>query len=215
MAEAGEHGNERSVERARGGDSAALRELYDAHVERIHRTAYRLSGDADLARDWTQDTFVRAFRSLDRFRGQSSFGTWLHSIAISVVLNGLRSRKRRARWESLWGHARADHSSVDSRAVPGDSQRLSRRLEQALAQLSDGLRAVVVLTEIEGLSHAEAAEVLGTSEGACRARLSRAKALLREQLVDLAITGSTTASTFRGEPGGWRAEESHPLRSDA
>src|SRR5690242_4346371 len=80
--------------RAKAGDQAAERALYDAHVDRVYRLAYRLAGSDDLAQDFTQDTFIRAFERLKDFRGDSSFATWLHSIAVSVSLNGLRKVKR-------------------------------------------------------------------------------------------------------------------------
>ena len=71
------------------GDPRAERTLYDAHVDRIYRLAWRMSGDETLARDFTQDTFIRAFERLAEFRKDSSLATWLHSIAVSVILNGL------------------------------------------------------------------------------------------------------------------------------
>jgi len=77
------------IARARAGEPAAERGLYEAHVDRVCRLVFRLAGDADLARDFTQDTFVRAFERLHEFRGGSLFSTWLHAIAVSVALNGL------------------------------------------------------------------------------------------------------------------------------
>src|SRR5437764_10184409 len=82
------------IERVVNGDPLAERELYDAHVDRVYRLAFRLAGDDDLARDFTQETFIRAFERLDGFRGEAAFSTWLHSIATSVALNGLRKVKR-------------------------------------------------------------------------------------------------------------------------
>src|SRR5205809_6539526 len=82
------------IARVRAGDGAAERALYDAHVDRVYRLAYRLAGDDDLAREFTQDTFVRAFDRLGTFRGEAKLSTWLHAIATSVVLNGLRKVKR-------------------------------------------------------------------------------------------------------------------------
>ena len=76
------------IERARNGDRAAEREIYDGHVDRIYRLAYRMCGRADLAEDFVQETFVKAFGALDGFRGEAALSTWLHSIATRVVLNG-------------------------------------------------------------------------------------------------------------------------------
>src|SRR5688572_13772489 len=82
------------IERARRGDASAHRALYDSHVERVYRLTYRLTGVEHLARELTQDTFVRAFARIEEFREESAFGTWLHTIAVSVSLNELRRRKR-------------------------------------------------------------------------------------------------------------------------
>jgi RNA polymerase sigma-70 factor (ECF subfamily) len=83
------------IRRVLVGDDVAERALYDAHVDRVYRLAYRLAGnDADLAQDFTQETFVRAFAKLHEFQGRSAFSTWLHSITVSVSLNGLRKVKR-------------------------------------------------------------------------------------------------------------------------
>ncbi len=82
------------IRRVRAGEPAAERALYDAHVDRVYRLAYRMTGDDDLARDCTQETFIRAFDRLDQFRGEAVIGTWLTAIATSVVLNALRKVKR-------------------------------------------------------------------------------------------------------------------------
>src|SRR5207249_4542485 len=88
------------IARVRAGDGAAERALYDTHVDRVYRLAYRLSGDDELAREFTQDTFVRAFERLGSFRGEARLSTWLYAITTSVVLNGLRKVKRFRRRET-------------------------------------------------------------------------------------------------------------------
>ncbi len=82
------------VTRALDGDPAAERELYDTHVDRVYRLAFRMTGDDDLAQEFTQETFIRAFDRLRQFRGEAALSTWLHSIALSVVYNGMRKIKR-------------------------------------------------------------------------------------------------------------------------
>src|SRR5918911_4572117 len=90
------------IARVLAGDRVAGRELYDAHAPRVYRLLYRLAGDAELAREFTQETFIRAFGQLDRFRGDAALSTWLHRIAVSVVCNGMRKVKRfRAREADL------------------------------------------------------------------------------------------------------------------
>lgn len=82
------------ITRVLAGDATAERTLYDAHVDRVFRLAYRLAGDAHLAQDFTQETFVRAFDKLREFQGRSALATWLHAITVSVSLNGLRKAKK-------------------------------------------------------------------------------------------------------------------------
>ena len=171
------------IARALAGDAAAERALYDAHVDRIYRLAYRLAGDDDLAQEFTQDTFIRAFERLRDFRGESAFSTWLHSIAVSVSLNGLRKVKR--------FHAR--EAALDEALTVGARTRdaepdLKSRLRRAIDALSDGYRTVFVMHDIEGYTHEEIGAALGVETGTSKANLSRARAKLREALAD-----------FRGE----------------
>jgi RNA polymerase sigma-70 factor (ECF subfamily) len=88
------------ITRVLAGDRIAARELYDGHAPRVYRLAYRLTGDADLARESTQDVFVRAFRQLPNFRGESALGTWLHRITITVVSTELRRVKKKREREA-------------------------------------------------------------------------------------------------------------------
>ena len=83
------------IERIRMGDATAEREFYDRYVDRVYRLIHRMSRRDDLAQEWTQDTFVRAFERIEQFRGDSALSTWLHSIAVSITLNGLRGQVRR------------------------------------------------------------------------------------------------------------------------
>src|SRR5438132_14347018 len=82
------------IARVRAGDSAAERALYNAHVDRVYRLAFRLAGDDALAQDFTQETLIRAFDRLGSFRGQGAFSTWQHTITTTVVLNAVRQVKR-------------------------------------------------------------------------------------------------------------------------
>jgi RNA polymerase sigma-70 factor (ECF subfamily) len=162
------------IARARAGEAAAERTLYEAHVDRVYRLAYRFAGDADLARDFTQDTFIRAFERLDDFRGASQFATWLHAIAVSVALNGLREVKRRRERETDLeeGHEVAERQ----REAEPD---LKTRLEAAIDELPEGYRTVFVMHDVEGYTHQEIGGVLGVEVGTSKAQLSRARAKLR------------------------------------
>ncbi|MCH7992583.1 MAG: sigma-70 family RNA polymerase sigma factor, partial [Gemmatimonadetes bacterium] len=88
------------VRRAKEGDERAFRTLYDKNVDRVYRLAYRMAGEEDLAMDFTQEAFVKAYQRLDQFRGDAAFSTWLHSITVSVALNGLRKVDRHRKRES-------------------------------------------------------------------------------------------------------------------
>ena len=167
--------------RARAGDPAAERALYDAHVDRVYRLAYRLSGSDDLAQDFTQETFIRAFERLAEFRGESSLFTWLHTIAVSVTLNGMRKVKRLHGREMELSDA-LDHGAPDRSAEPD----LKHRLGRAIDALPRGYRTVFVMHDIEGYTHEEIAAALGLQPGTSKAQLSRARAKLREALADFA-----------------------------
>jgi len=171
-------GNDRAViARALVGDPAAERELYDRHVDRVYRLVYRMAGDAELAREFTQDAFVRAFDRLATFRGESSFSTWLGSIAISVTLTGLRQRKRR--WDREQDLEVAEPVAAVKPALEPD---LRRKLFEAIDNLPDGYRAVLVLHELEGYTHEEVGALLGIDPGTSKAQLFRARAKLRTAL---------------------------------
>ena len=169
------------IARAVAGDTAAQRALYDQHVDRVYRLAYRLAGDEELARDFTQETFVRAFDRLGSFRGDSAFSTWLHAIGVSVSLNGLRKVKRwRAREAPL---DEALTVVTTARAAEPD---LKVRLAQAVDALPDGYRTVFVMHDVEGYTHEEIAQTLGIQSGTSKAQLFRARAKLRTSLADFA-----------------------------
>jgi RNA polymerase sigma-70 factor (ECF subfamily) len=169
------------VERARAGDPSAERALYDAHVERVYRLAYRMSGRDDLAQDFTQDAFIRAFGRLGDFRGDAAFGTWLHTIAMSVILNGLRKVKRfDAREASL------DETVAIAARSPGAEPDLRQRMAAAIDALPEGYRAVLVMHDVEGYTHQEIGAALGIADGTSKAQLFRARQKLRTALADFA-----------------------------
>lgn len=170
--------DERSlVARAAAGDAVAERALYDAHVARVYRLAYRLAGDDDLARDITQDAFVRAFARLTEFRHEAAFATWLHRIALSVALNALDKGRRIARREAPLEDGLT--AAVPERRADPD---LRTRLAEAVDALAPGHRAVFVLHDVEGYTHEEIGAALGVHPGTSKAQLFHARARLRERL---------------------------------
>jgi RNA polymerase sigma-70 factor (ECF subfamily) len=166
---------EGAIRRAQAGDVAAFAEIYRAHVGRIHALCRRLCGDAELAGVLTQDVFVRAWEKLAGFRGDAAFSTWLHRLAVNLVLGDRRTRLRRAARELV--------SAVDETdRAPLQRVDASMDLERAIAALPAGARAVFVLFEIEGHSHEEIAELMDLAVGTSKAQLHRARALLRGAL---------------------------------
>ena len=169
------------IARVRAGDSAAERALYDAHVDRVYRLAFRLSGDDTLAQDFTQEAFIRAFDKLSSFRGESAFSTWLHTITTTVVLNGLRKVKR----------FRQREADIDDAQEIGSTHRLAEpdlkpRLKKAIDELPEGYRTVFLMHDVEGYTHEEIGAALGVETGTSKAQLSRARAKLRVALADFA-----------------------------
>jgi RNA polymerase sigma-70 factor (ECF subfamily) len=174
--------NERQlIAAAVAGEVTAQRMLYDQHVDRVYRLAYRLAGEDELARDFTQETFIRAFQRLKDFRSDSSFGTWIHTIAMSVSLNGLRKVKKFRTRESSLDDA-LTVGVVTRRAEPD----LKERLRRAIDNLPEGYRTVFVMHDVEGYTHEEIGEALGVQPGTSKAQLFRARAKLREALADFA-----------------------------
>ena len=163
------------------GEVRAERQLYDAHVDRIYRLAYRMAGDETQARDFTQDTFIRAFERLGEFRGDSSLATWLHAIAVSVILNGIK-KVRRIHGREIGGDELPDVPSGIREAEPD----LKDRLRTAIDALPDGYRTVFVLHDVEGYTHEEIGCALGIQPGTSKAQLFRARAKLRTALAEFA-----------------------------
>lgn len=165
------------IERVLAGDPAAERAQYDAHVDRVYRLAYRMAGDDDLAQDFTQDVFIRAFERLRGFRGEAALSTWLHSITVSVTLNGLRKVTRLRRRE-VDIEALADVGRDCRQPEP----ELKERLQRAVDALPETQRLVFVMHELEGYTHEEIGAALDVPAGTSKARLSRARDRLREAL---------------------------------
>jgi RNA polymerase sigma-70 factor (ECF subfamily) len=158
------------------GDRLAGRALYDTHAPRVYSLAYRLSGDAEKAREFTQDTFIRAFSRLAQFRGDAAFSTWLHRITVTVVSNARRSEVRIAREVTL------DEANSIATSAPEAEPDLKESIARAIEDLSETYRTTLVMHDIEGYTHAEIAEILDVPEGTCKSRLSAARAQLRQAL---------------------------------
>jgi RNA polymerase sigma-70 factor (ECF subfamily) len=168
-------------------DPSAFRQLVETYSQRIYNLGLKMSGDPDLAEDILQETFVNAYRAIDRFEGRSHISTWLYRIAHNVVLMRLRKEKRTPDIRSL-----EDDVDLDTLPTVGQWQdaperrllqaELLQKMDEAVADLSEGLRIAFVLRDIDGLSTAETAEVLDLSETAVKSRLHRARLALRSKL---------------------------------
>ena len=165
------------VARAAAGDQMAFRDLYRQHAGRVYALCLRLTGDPYDAGERTQDVFVRLWDKLGSFRGESAFSSWLHRLAVNVVLNERRTTGRR----ELRVMPSEDPGALEKN--PGNrAEGLSIDLERAIAELPDGAREVFVLFDIEGYGHAAIAQLVGIAEGTSKAQLFRARRLLREKL---------------------------------
>lgn len=163
------------VARAAAGDAAAFERLYRRHVGRIYSLARRMLG-AEEAEDATQEVFVRAWQKLDRFRGESAFGTWLHRVAINSLL-GRRAAlaTRRSRFEG----SEAGAPPLATRPARVD---LRVDFDAALERLPRGAREVFVLHDVEGYTHEEIGAMLEVTAGTSKSQLHRARMALREYL---------------------------------
>jgi RNA polymerase sigma-70 factor, ECF subfamily len=162
------------VQRAGAGDTRAFERLYREHSGRVYGLCLRITRDAQLAEDCTQETFINAWRALSQFQTRSSLSTWLHRIAVNVSLG----KRRKA--------TPVEEASEDAESLEGgwtlETPVEVEELEAAIDGLPDGARDALVLHALYGYSHVEAARMLGIAEGTCKAQLHRARRLLRERL---------------------------------
>ena len=178
------------VRQVQGGDVAAFDQLILKYRTRIFGVVYHLTSNREDAADLTQDAFIKAFQSIQRFSGQSSFFTWLYRIAINGTLSHLRKNRTRS-FFSLERMNSDEPVSKEIMAALTDKtgaerdtyvRELQEKLNEAMLRLSISHRTVVTLFEIDGLSHQEIAEVMDCSVGTVRSRLHYAKQLLQAEL---------------------------------
>ena len=158
---------------AASGDASAFERLYRAHVARVFSLARRMTGAED-ADELTQDVFVRAWEKLSTFRGEAAFGTWLHRLAVNVIL-GRRTAMGRNRARLRGGDEMLNR--LPSRSWTPD---LTVDFESAMERLPEGAKQVFVLHDVEGYKHKEIADMLGVTAGTSKAQLHRARMALRQ-----------------------------------
>lgn len=178
------------VRQVQAGDVAAFDKLILKYRERVYGIIYNMTSSREDAADLTQDAFIKAFQSIQRFGGQSSFFTWLYRIAINSTLSHLRKSRLRSFFslESINADEPVSREVIaaltDKTGVERDTfvRELQEKLNDAMQKLSINHRTVVTLFEIDGLSHQEIAEVMNCSVGTVRSRLHYAKQLLQAEL---------------------------------
>lgn len=174
------------------GDAHAFRRLYDGHKDRVFALARRMT-DSERAAELTQDVFVRAWQKLATFRGEARFSTWLHRLAVNLILSQRASdATRRSRFIS-------DEMLLESAQARPSQRELTMDFETAIAQLPVGARSVFVLHDVEGYKHEEIGRLLGISTGTTKAQLHRARILLRRHLEPGTCNGPVAPQRNNGD----------------
>ena len=174
------------VARAAKGDTSAFESLMELHEGRIYAIALRMCGNREDAQDCAQEAMLRIYHALDRFKGQSSFATWVYRITMNSCLDELRKRKVRAAasldamLETGWSPAAGEGGLPEVQALRGEQRDIIRA---AITSLPEDMRAVIVLRDIQGFSYEQIADMLDANIGTIKSRISRGREKLREILV--------------------------------
>ena len=158
------------------GDVRAFERLYRTHLPKVHSLVRRMTGGRD-SDELTQDVFVRVWQKLDSFRGDAAFGTWLHRLAVNVVIERFRTETTRRQ-----RHVDGEGVFETLPSAPRRSGDAAMDLESAIAKLPEGAREIFVLHDVEGYKHQEIADLLEISAGTSKAQLHRARMILRKHL---------------------------------
>ena len=177
------------VARTQEGDARAFDELVVKYTPRLYGLVYNMTANHEDANDLLQEVFAKAFRSINGFRGKSSFYTWIHSIAVNMTINFLKKRGRRFQMslDDVDLNIQNDKEFIELTASPSpvreaDLGELQQKLNEAMLKLSPEHRAVVTMFDIQGMPHAEISKILGVSEGTIRSRLFYAHRQLQAHL---------------------------------
>jgi len=184
--ESGELSEAEGIRRAQRGDGGAFERLYELHSRRVYALCLRMVGNTAEAEDLAQEAFLQVFRKIGTFRGESAFSTWLHRLAVNVVL--MKLRRKSVAVSSLEEAAEPDEESGAPGLDPGGPDLLLMgsvdrvNLERAVERLPPGYRMVFVLHDIQGYEHNEIAQMMGFSIGNSKSQLHKARLRLRELL---------------------------------
>jgi RNA polymerase sigma-70 factor (ECF subfamily) len=177
-------GDEELVARARDGDRAAFEELVRRHADRLHAVVLRMAGSSHEAEEVTQEAFLRAWRGIRSFKGDAQFFTWLYRIGVNEARRRAQRRPAGGMVASLEDHRFEPRDPGPGPARTAEHRDLRSALEDAVGALDPEYRAPLVLRDIEGLSTAEAAEIMGLGEAAFKSRLHRARLAVRAAVRD-------------------------------
>jgi RNA polymerase sigma-70 factor (ECF subfamily) len=172
------------IARAQQGDEEAFTALFETHKRRVYSLCLRMTGNTAEAEDLAQEAFLQLFRKISTFRGESAFSTWLHRLAVNVVLMHLRKKGlQQISFDEVDTSqdepVKRDYGD-DDRRLTGSVDRIG--LQRAIADLPPGYRTVFVLHDVEGYEHNEIAEIMGCSVGNSKSQLHKARMKLRERL---------------------------------
>ena len=166
------------------GEVTDFSSIVEKYADFVYNVAFRMMGKPEDAEDVSQDAFLSAYRAFDRFRGESRVTTWLYRITVNAALMKLRKEKKA---RTLTRTGLEDVDVVNTEDTPerwAASSELGEKLQEGIAELQEDLRAAVVLRDVEGLSNAEAAGILGITVSSLKSRLHRGRVLLRKYLSD-------------------------------
>jgi RNA polymerase sigma-70 factor (ECF subfamily) len=179
------------IARAQAGDVNAFERLSSAYADRLFMLLLRLLGDRAEAEDVAQEVMLRAWRGISRFRGNSSYFTWLYRIAVNEANRVLEKRARRPSATPIGtDELQLPGSAADDPSRQAETRELRRALAQALVELPPPLRSAIVLRDVEGLSTQEAAEIAGIGQAAFKSRLHQARLRVRTAIGDRALVTS-------------------------
>lgn len=195
------------LQRARKGEMAAFESLVSAYERRVYSLALRSTGSEADAADVTQEVFLRAYRSLDTFRGESGFSTWLYRITTNLCVD-LARKNSAVQTGSLDDEPAVEVPDMHAGRQPEEAlenSELRRELDTALSMVSEDHRKIVILRDVAGMSYADIAAALGLEEGTVKSRLARARAALRKILIErgnIPLPSSSKQTERRREDAG-------------
>ena len=191
--------------RAKRGELDAFEELVRRYEKRVYAVALRSSGSPEDAADIVQEVFLRAWRSIESFRGDSGFSTWLFRITMNMCVDFARHKHAQPQTQSMVDEEENERPMPDTAPTPEEhleNRELGRELAEALEEISEEHRRIVLLRDVSGMSYTEIAEVLEISEGTVKSRLSRARIALRKVLLkrgNLFVSAASNPSKGGGD----------------